>query len=437
MKWREQGRIDRLGTMLWWWLGMAPAVVAMAAPRGDWDGPSLAQAIGLPLGDPEALASMCNLSLNLGLLAIAVPLVIVGMMRANWRELAVGPMALAAAALAMALALLINPMTSVPSGSVLWPAVSLALVFGGAAVTRDITGRLRAICLVLVWGSLLVALLIPAWAVQPGYDIGIIPGFEIRLYGLSGHANQLAVAAFLAFVLLLHDPSAPRRRLHIAACLAVLLLVQSKTFFLLVPIALAVRWGFALLPAKRPQALGFAVAGMTGLLILGAMVLDAHSSTEVSEVALGEDTYHARTVIWDITLREWAQRPLFGYGPTLWDHEMGMRHLDEMGWLVRGHAHNQYVQVLGHSGIIGLVCFVAFLVWLIARGVRLAWRGDGRELSLIAVILVRSMVEPFMHAQILDVGALFMLGTMVLLAGPTGPEVDALPGPDATLANHA
>lgn len=409
-----------LAAAVWWMFGLAPAVLAMFTPRTDWESPPLLAILGLTdAARAEDLASAANRSLNLGLLTIEIFWGI--LLISQWRPLttASGPAALLLCTLVMALGLVTGAGDTLPSGALLWPATALVLTLASPWSWTELVERMRRICGIYMWGSLIAVILLPGWALQPDYGQGMIPGLSFRLYGMSSHANQLGMLAFVALLLELHaDSRGWRRRLSLFAATTVLLLAQSKSFFALGPLAVAIWWTMGQLersPAANTHRFVLVVA-LTLALVGGSMAAMAVGGDKLGKDE-GLETYRARTEIWDITLEEWRQRPLLGYGPCLWDRPMGERYEARLGFVVGGHSHNQYLQVLGQSGAVGLAFFALFLVWFLARSLHLAAACAGMTISLALALLVRGSIEPFLFPQMLDLGALSFAFAAALVTG--------------------
>lgn len=432
LRWRRG-----LETALWWLFGLSPALLSLFTPRTDWNSPPLPAMLGLmDAVQAEDLASTANRSLNLALLAIEICL---GMLLlSRWQPLATasGPAALLLCTAAMALGLLTGAGDTLPSGALLWPATALVLTLAAPWSWSALLGRARLIAGFYMWGSLLAAVLLPGWALQPDYSQGVIPGLQVRLYGISSHANQLGMIAFVSLLLELHAADrAWRRRFGLFAAAAVLVLAQSKSFFALAPMALAIWWIMRQLdggPAAPIHRLILAVS-LTLALVGGSLAAMALGGEKLGKDE-GLETYRARTEIWDITLEEWRQRPLLGYGPCLWDRPMGERYEDRLGFVVGGHSHNQYLQVLGQSGAVGLAFFALFLAWFLARSLRLASACAGLTVSLALALLVRGSIEPFLFPQMLDLGALSFAFATALATGSPGAadQLARTVAPDAT-----
>lgn len=245
---------------------------------------------------------------------------------------------------------------------------------------------------VFVWGSLAVAAAFPAWAVQRGYDTGIV-GLTGRLAGLTPHANALGPIAVVLAVLEWHRR--PRPSLFVAAPLAALVWTQSKTSWVSLAVLGAValaRW----LRREAPQRTMLPV--LVVLLTVGASVWFAVGlAAEGQDTARGEastENFTGRTAIWEVTLEEWQKQPMLGYGTDLWDDEMDRRYRWRVGF-PPGHAHNQVIHTLGESGLIGATGLVLLLISL---GM-LARKADGPSQGVAGALFLVLVVRAFMEAS--------------------------------------
>lgn len=277
---------------------------------------------------------------------------------------------------------------------------------------------------VLLYGSLILAVINPAHYVQTGYS-GIIPGFNFRLHGLAPHANGLGPLALLYLLLAYWVPGKrPWHLLGNLAALAALILAQSKTawvsgifiFFVLLAFRLADQAGKELKSAQIGwvTALGgwlFLVMLASGLaFFVTANPLDTFFRLLAADSEL--TTLTGRTGIWEITLETWRRSPWFGYGPGLWDVEFRITH----GALAAWHAHNQFIQALGERGLFGLAAMLLYVGAMLGYGIKFARETRGISLALVLLMLVRAITEiPFKISVLLDVSFLVHLVVFTIL----------------------
>ena len=271
---------------------------------------------------------------------------------------------------------------------------AVALLAQGA--DADMWRRVRWALLLPSLGSLLTIPIKPDLVLLPGYGQAIIPGLDKRLYGLTDHANTLGVFAAVGLVLELAPFVRARPNLImllVHAC--TLLLTQSKTAWIGAVIgALLIRWLWLretlFKGDRRNMAMFTVVAVCCGLALLAAGLAVASGSPRVARLLdrIGAFSFTGRTVIWEVTLDEFSKNPITGYGPSLWDLQFRYAH----GLMAAGQAHNQFMQILGQAGLLGLAAMVYYLGTLARFAARTAGDG-GWALVLVLFLLTRCLAE--------------------------------------------
>lgn len=309
------------------------------------------------------------------------------------------------------------------------------IVFFAAYVTRD-QSLDRFVCWsreglnIFLWMGLLVGIILPPVALQQGYA-GIIPAITFRLWGVATHANNLGPVAVVFILLLWWKPYRwwGLNLLGVIAALTSLLLSQSKTALIAGAAAFLVLWGYKVVRAihtkKSIKPLSVAQFSLISapfillsslLVMIGVGVESGYADHLLYYLDKKAVTLTGRDAIWSITLQEWQLNPLFGYGPRLWSDEFAYR----MGYLgVASNAHNQFVDVLGSAGVIGLFSLLVYLFFLF----KYAWSSVGNtrgvSLALVIFILVRCITEvPFKTGNVTtpDFVMHFILFTVLLRA---------------------
>jgi len=281
--------------------------------------------------------------------------------------------------------------------------------------------------LACMFGSLVAAAVAPDFALARPAP-GVLPGIEFRLFGLAHHANSLGPLALVALLLELHQPLR-RRPLHwasLAASAAVLVLAQSKTAWIAAVLMVLVVWlpwqvmpVSPLAPADGRAQGHFARASATlvASLLMAAALLVASAAalpslTQFIERNDGLLTLSGRFHIWELSLEEWRANPLFGYGPGLWSPEyMRAQNMEHVG-----QAHNQFVQSLGDSGLVGLALLLVYLGALGWSGVRSFRETRGLVLALFVLIAVRCVTEASLRSDGLMTWSTFIQVLTVALA---------------------
>lgn len=237
----------------------------------------------------------------------------------------------------------------------------------------------------LTWNGLLY------WFYEPPYEGTRFGPFNNRNY----FAGYLAAALPAALALGLLDRRAPGRGV-ILYCAWLGALAGLMSLSRGGAVALFVAVGLTLVVSARFRAEGRGAwlrvgAVIAVLLLVGLIGLQQADRViarlETVLVFQEESSFQGRVSIWSDTLSMASERPIAGWG------------LDTFGWAfanfrtaprssVAMHAHDEYLEVLAETGLIGAALALAFLVLLMRSGVarlRAATRGSEQALRLGAV----------------------------------------------------
>jgi O-antigen ligase len=262
----------------------------------------------------------------------------------------------------------------------------------------------------IVTVSLGAAVFAPTWAFigkgAAGYERTIfgIP----RLVGLSPHPNALAEIAVTGLILEIVAGGAKLRRLAFGTlAVSCVILAQSNTGYIAAFVGIVT---IAVLrkPAYR-RALVTAAVVLLALYIVKPEVIVPPSFRNSDYVA----SVSGRTTIWKLSLVEWRRHPLTGYGPNVFSPAYLSSHFPPNLQATNGH--DQLVQTLADSGLLG----AASLALLLCGGALCAWRArgidSGLSLSLLAAITTFGITEtPLRVVGIEIVPTLAALGIGVL-----------------------
>jgi len=223
--------------------------------------------------------------------------------------------------------------------------------------------RVMLMC-VFVYGSLAVAVLFPDWAWNPSYaEESALALFPMRLYGMAAHANSLAPLAI--FVWMLGRFPGCRLRgepVHVAAIVLVLLLSQSKTNLVLAVLLCCAYLLIRLNSLGRfKRYLGFSVIASSSALFLVYLFKFSSYASRIEDMMYDPQiiTLSGRVPLWLLAVDMWLERPWFGQGLDAWSSKASLDYFDFLGWAAT-HAHNQILQVLSQTGLVGLA---ALLLW--------------------------------------------------------------------------
>lgn len=306
--------------------------------------------------------------------------------RQGWRGVVVGLWALV---LARVLSMVAAP-AEVPAP---FPrdTLMLALVVHAVAVSgvdrQVIIGWGRAVTRIITVVSAASAVVAPGWAYigegTNGYDRTLfgVP----RLVGLAPHSGALSMVAIVGLLLELADGHGRRsgRVIGISSATICLLLTQSNTGWAAAAVGLVVMGVSHSQRFRAWSALGAVVA------IPPALLLARDWFRPVAWLGGGDyvGTLSGRRAIWLLARQEFGRHPEVGYGPGFLGDSYRRTHLAEtQQWA--SNAHNQVLQTLAETGLVGL----AALALLVSFAVGVAWRtrrvDGGLALALLIPLLI-------------------------------------------------
>ena len=280
-------------------------------------------------------------------------------------------------------------------------------------------------CLALiVFSSLIAAIIAPQLVMQTGY-VGLIPGFDLRLWGMTSHANTLGAVASMLLMLELAEPSARAwlRASILAAAGLALILTQSKTSIAAVFIGFSIISGWRLLTrADEPKTggsrdrslipIGILGVFFVSIAALGALAISLDIGVLASlEKQLGAraveelSTATNRTAIWRAAIKAGLESPLFGQGADFWELDNRLR----LGLSSASSAHNLFLQAFSRSGFIGLAALMVFFYFLVQYSMRAAKATRGGSLAILVMLMMRSMFEANIQFNTVIAGEFFVL----------------------------
>jgi len=323
------------------------------------------------------------------------------------------------------------------------------LVLGIAALLASLRESDRALesfrdgAFVFIIVGLLLIPVSPNTVIDLSYTQGLIPGLP-RLAGLAPHSVSLAMLTQLALLCLWVRPmrSLLLTRAAWMLGLAVLFLAQSKTTwisFVLCSISmLMVRQGpklwrafgnrpgrtlsISVLVAVIACVLALAVTAMFG--DMGGKAEHFFNSSEGAQLA----SLTGRDRIWAVAFEEWHRHPVFGYGPSLFDGPFQ----NSIGMPFAIHGHNQFVDTLARSGIVGATGLLIYALALLLFALRYCKSSGGLSLALFIALALRSISE----VPLMMLGYNFeFIGHMLLLIVLAGQIRNASPATVAVPTN--
>jgi O-antigen ligase len=269
----------------------------------------------------------------------------------------------------------------------------------------------------------------PGLVLDNSYMQGLIPGLP-RFGGLTPHPVMMGMLAQIALVILWVRPFR-RGSLNFAAWLlglAVLFVAQSKTAWLCFIISacclMVVRRGSdAVHKAGDPRASSFGVglllmvivavlAVMVAVLVfdLPTLISDFFNTSAGAQLA----SLTGRDRIWVVAMEEWGHNPIFGYGLTIWDAD----YRQAIGMPQATHAHNQFLDTLSRSGLIGATGLVVYAIVLTVMAFRYARATGGLSLALWFSTALPAVSE--VPLLLIDYGSHVMTHFLLIVAVASG-----------------
>lgn len=305
------------------------------------------------------------------------------------------------------------------------------LIIGIAAVLvsgveRDVAFKAaRNALFVFMVASLLFIPIKSGMVLETTYSQGLLPGVP-RLAGLAAHAVSLAILAQLLLICLLTIPYERKwvNRLAWGIGLTVLFLAQSKTtwiaFFLSWICFIAVRQGPTFFrrvgdPVHPQFGIVSILMVMLAVLAVGLVLMFGDLGTRINiffNSAEGAQlaSLTGRDKIWAIAYDEWQRNPIFGYGPLIWDSNFRI----SIGMPNATHAHNQFMDTLSRSGVVGAAALLIYALVLMVMSVRYARESKGLTLALFVLLFLRSISE--VPLSLFGYGAEFIAHLLLLMA---------------------
>jgi len=417
--------------ILIWVVGLAPALASLLAPRAVVLGNTLVDAPALT--GPALLASQV---LSLSGLTLCV-LIIASRRWATARESQRPGRGLTIGLLAVYTSVMISAIFSGHGGFdrqlFVLPLTIIALYVTPRLPAPELVSQLRLILRVYIYGSLASLIIKPSWALVASSSMSR-DYFHVggQLSGLTPHPNALGPLAATALVLELAPLG--RRRLwlvHVAAAFTVLMLAQSRTALIAAVLGLMfLRSTHRSIRPMRWIAAGVAMVGT------GALLLSPPLAGLMTQAFTGGDlqTLNGRTAVWRYAYNQFLADPIVGFGPNLFDTN-GPEAAAGAFPTWAGQAHNQILQTLGETGVIGMVAVTAFVCFLLATAAKRSIVLAGISSALVAILLTRFATEAPL-ATIGGYDASFAL-LFFLMAVMITPAAEVLPETNAHFSNVA
>lgn len=353
-----------------------------------------------------------------------------------------------AAAIGLVVAARLKPVSAWRSGRSLWLAM---LAVAGAALLSAVFGiepSVRVFALATMPAVVTATYLLPRISVQSAASMiwvstGVIVGVSLatwiggweyaladtfsprrvpmfgttqRLQGVLEHPNALGPVAALAFVITVWK----RRGWFLvgAPSAVALLATDSLTAIAAVPVALACLWYYS---QDRGSRLRGSILLSSFAVAASFVAIAPRGIAATQQLVERFGTFTGRTTGWAYALDRWRESPFVGYGPEVFGDSF--RAETGLQWL--GQAHNQFLQSLAESGLIGLAALILLVVVAARIALRTAWSTAGLTAAIAALFALRMLTEAPLRGSSPLVVLLVLALVVLLLAGLD--EVEGIP----------
>ncbi len=250
----------------------------------------------------------------------------------------------------------------------------------GVLGQRELLRYVIAIYAVVVFGSLLLAILRPDLAYQSLFA-GDSVGDETRFRGLYPAAGGMGQASGLLLGLsALAVRSLPIKAALVVGAAVALFLTGSRSFWLGAVIAgMVTLWIYFPQWRRRTVIALLTCIAFTSVYYISGQRIDQGTVARVTR-AYSVTTLNGRTYLWDQAMKGIDESPWFGFGFTLGSTGMRENNLSD-SWtagvvedprqLAKVTLHNGYIQSLMDSGVVGTFLYICTIVLALSRMIRL------------------------------------------------------------------
>lgn len=289
-----------------------------------------------------------------------------------------------------------DPSKTLRGSAVLLGTTAFGLYFGTRYTALEQLRLLTWTCFLLIVPSYLIAIILPAVGVQ--HD-----GTQDAWRGIFMHKNALAEAAvFALLVLAFVRPMAPwLRSLGLIASFGLILLSHSASG-LIVGCLLAVL--LLVFVVIRVRVVSVILAGLSGGVVLSGILLLLNPRPEqVLQLVHRSPDLTGRTELWAAVLHAILKHPWLGYGfNAFWQttsRAVVAVHAD-VGW-IPGYAHNGFLDLSLHLGLLGLAMFVLSYLVLWGRALALLFEAADAPAMWMCLYLLFTLLYNLTEGWIL------------------------------------
>ena len=279
-----------------------------------------------------------------------------------------------------------------------WEILSLALLMAAVILSQPREGDLLYFYLfLLLWGVLLTM-----------YGVSEIDrNFLMRRPLTSTYINRNHFSAFIGMILpisVIFGVGCSKRSvswLSRAGCLLLLfglILTKSRGGLLAAAVSIpAVLFVYYFSRKKIPGVLLIFLSSLA-IIAIAALVYFQYRDITVYSTSLDALSIRTRFSIWVSTLKMFAARPWAGWGWGTFQY-IYPQFKDPRIWYTVPHAHNEFLQIMGEGGIIGLISVIFCLGWSLSRLLKNYIHFPSTIAGLFSLGAAGSLVYGVVHAS--------------------------------------
>ncbi|MDX6253910.1 MAG: exopolysaccharide production protein ExoQ [Frankiales bacterium] len=276
------------------------------------------------------------------------------------------------------------------SRSLTFPLVVLAVGLVDNVPIHVVLSHIRVILRLLTAGSLVWLLL------SYGHATLLLQGRTLlgidQLAGLTRHPNSLGPLAAFALALEIVASRRVGRLFFGATAVTTCVLAQSRAGWLAAAVVVLVLSGRRLGPRVT-------VPATLLLAFVGASIAASPQSLDVVTRLNG------RGEIWSVAWSVARSHPMLGAGPNALLRQAELGHVSAVGI----QAHNQFLDTLAKTGLIGLAAVLLFVSAAVACGISLIRQGQPIPLALTMALLIDCMFEAPLELKLLPLACVAVI----------------------------
>jgi putative inorganic carbon (hco3(-)) transporter len=121
-----------------------------------------------------------------------------------------------------------------------------------------------------------------------------------------------------------------------------------------------------------------------------------------------DDSNLERINRWESAFRMFSERPVFGFGPGTYQFEYAPYQRSSEKTRIstnagdKGNAHSEYIGPLAESGVLGMLCVVALMIFTIYTGLRVYRKTDSKEIKMLSLAITLGLITYFFHGTMND-----------------------------------